>query len=126
MLVMLVKKFKEEGRNFKKIINLRLRVYGANRYTIEKARELKAKGMDTIVCISVDNVSIKAWKDLNIGDEMLLSDGNGDFTKAVSRELDLSDKPIGLGVRSRRYAMHVKNGVSKILNWETIMLHNTS
>ncbi|CAA2962153.1 peroxiredoxin-2E-2, chloroplastic-like [Olea europaea subsp. europaea] len=73
--------------------------------------------MDTIAYISVDNASmINAWKDLKFGDEMLLSDGNGDFTKAVSCELDLSDKPIGLGVRSKRYAMHVKDGVVKILN----------
>jgi len=63
---------------------------------------------------------MKAWKkDLGIGDEvMLLSDGNGDFTKAIGCELDLSDKPIGLGVRSRRYAMLVDDGVVKVLNLE--------
>lgn len=63
---------------------------------------------------------MKAWKnDLGIGDEvLLLSDGNGDFTKAIGCELDLSDKPIGLGVRSRRYAMLVEDGVVKVLNLE--------
>lgn len=63
---------------------------------------------------------MKAWKkDLNIGDDLLLlSDGNGDLTRAIGCELDLSDKPIGLGVRSRRYAMYVVDGVVKILNLE--------
>lgn len=49
---------------------------------------------------------------------LLLSDGNGDFTKAIGCELDLSDKPVGLGVRSRRYAMLVDDGVVKVLNLE--------
>ncbi|KAL6503488.1 hypothetical protein OROGR_025411 [Orobanche gracilis] len=63
---------------------------------------------------------MKAWKeDLKIGDEvLLLSDGNRDFTKAIGCELDLSDKPVGLGVRSSRYAMYVEDGVVKILNLE--------
>jgi peroxiredoxin len=88
---------------------------------VEKAAELKAKGVDTIACISVNDAFVmKAWKkDLGIGDEvLLLSDGNGDFTKAIGCELDLSDKPIGLGVRSRRYAMLVDDGVVKVLNLE--------
>ena len=56
---------------------------------------------------------LKAWKaDLKIGDEVLiLSDGNGDFTKAIGCELDLSHNAIGLGVRSRRSAMLVEDGV---------------
>ncbi|CAI9787932.1 unnamed protein product [Fraxinus pennsylvanica] len=49
---------------------------------------------------------------------VVLRDGNGDFTKASGCELDVSDKPIGLGVRSRRYAMYVEDGVVKILNLE--------
>lgn len=63
---------------------------------------------------------MKAWKsDLKIDDEvLLLSDGNGDFTKAIGCELDLSDKPVGLGVRSRRYAMLVEDGIVKVLNLE--------
>ncbi|KAI8563154.1 hypothetical protein RHMOL_Rhmol03G0090600 [Rhododendron molle] len=88
---------------------------------VEKAAELKAKGVDTIACISVNDAFVmKAWKkDLGIGDEViLLSDGNGDFTRAIGCELDLSDKPIGLGVRSRRYAMLVEDGVVKVLNLE--------
>ncbi|XP_051113939.1 peroxiredoxin-2E-1, chloroplastic-like [Andrographis paniculata] len=88
---------------------------------VEKASELKAKGVDSIACISVNDAFVmKAWKeDLKIGDEvLLLSDGNGNFTKAIGCELDLSDKPVGLGVRSRRYAMYVVDGVVKILNLE--------
>ncbi|KAL6496306.1 Peroxiredoxin-2E-1, chloroplastic [Orobanche gracilis] len=87
----------------------------------QKAAEFKAKGVDTIACVSVNDAFVmKAWKeDLKIGDEiLLLSDGNRDFTKAIGCELDLSDKPVGLGVRSRRYAMYVEDGVVKILNLE--------
>jgi peroxiredoxin len=64
---------------------------------------------------------MKAWKeDLGIKDDgvLLLSDGNGDFTKAIGCELDLSDKPVGLGVRSRRYALLAEDGVVKVLNLE--------
>ncbi|KAL3839757.1 hypothetical protein ACJIZ3_024348 [Penstemon smallii] len=88
---------------------------------VEKAAEFKAKGVDTIACVSVNDAFVmKAWKeDLKVGDDvLLLSDGNGDFTKAIGCELDLSDKPVGLGVRSRRYAMYVEDGVVKILNLE--------
>ncbi|KAJ0475345.1 putative thioredoxin-dependent peroxiredoxin [Helianthus annuus] len=88
---------------------------------VEKAEELKAKGVNTIACVSVNDAFVmKAWKaDLNVGDNvLLLSDGNGDFTKAIGCEMDLSDNPIGLGVRSRRYAMLVEDGVVKVLNLE--------
>ncbi|KAG6528862.1 peroxiredoxin-2E-1, chloroplastic-like [Zingiber officinale] len=88
---------------------------------VEKAGELRAKGVDTIACISVNDAFVmRAWKkDLNIGDEvLLLSDGNGEFTRALGVELDLSDKPVGLGVRSRRYALLAEDGVVKVLNLE--------
>ncbi|KAF9591113.1 hypothetical protein IFM89_002068 [Coptis chinensis] len=89
---------------------------------VEKTSELKGKGVDSLVCISVNDAFVmKAWKeDLNIGDDgvLLLSDGNGDFTRALGVELDLSDKPIGLGVRSRRYALLADDGVVKVLNLE--------
>ncbi|KAI3767361.1 hypothetical protein L2E82_17456 [Cichorium intybus] len=80
--------------------------------------ELKVKGVNTIACISVNDAFVlKAWKaDLKIRDEVLiLSDGNGDFTKAIGCELDLNDNAIGLGVR---YAMLVEDGVVKVLNIE--------
>lgn len=88
---------------------------------VEKAGELRAKGVDTIACISVNDAFVmRAWKkDLNIGDEvLLLSDGNGEFTQALGVELDLSDKPVGLGIRSRRYALLAEDGVVKVLNLE--------
>lgn len=88
---------------------------------VEKAKELKAKGVDVIACVSVNDAFVmKAWKeDLKVGDEvLLLSDGNGVFTKALGVELDLSDKPVGLGVRSRRYALLAEDGVVKVLNLE--------
>jgi len=88
---------------------------------VEKSGELKAKGVDTIACISVNDAFVmKAWKeDLKVNDEvLLLSDGNGMFTKAIGCELDLSDKPVGLGVRSRRYALLAEDGVVKLFNLE--------
>ena len=89
---------------------------------MEKSAELKSKGVDTIACISVNDAFVmRAWKEnLGIGDDgvLLLSDGNGDFTKAIGCELDLSDKPVGLGVRSRRYALLAEDGVVNVLNLE--------
>ena len=63
---------------------------------------------------------MRAWKEnLKVNDEvLLLSDGNGDFTRAIGAELNLSDQPVGLGVRSRRYALLAEDGVVKVLNLE--------
>ncbi|CAM6121815.1 unnamed protein product [Calypogeia fissa] len=88
---------------------------------VAKAGELKAKGVDTIACISVNDVFVlKAWGEtLGVGDDvLLLSDGNVTFTKALGVDFDLSDKPVGLNVRSRRYSMLVDDGVVKQLNLE--------
>lgn len=88
---------------------------------VEKADELKAKGVDTIACVSVNDAFVmKAWgQNLNVGDKiLLLADGNQEFTKALGVTLDLSDKPAGLGVRSRRYALLAEDGVVKVLNLE--------
>lgn len=88
---------------------------------VEKADELKSKGVDSIVCISVNDAFVmKAWKkDINVGDKvLLLADGNGEFTKAMGVSLDLSDKPAGLGIRSRRYALLADDGVVKVLKLE--------
>ena len=73
---------------------------------------IKSKGVDAIACLSVaDFFVMDAWgKSLNVGDNIdMLSDGNQDFIKATGTELDLSG--FGLGVRSKRYAMIVNNGV---------------
>lgn len=88
---------------------------------VAKAGELKAKGVDTIACVSVNDVFVmKAWgESLGIGDEvLLLSDGNVNFTKALGVQFDLSDKPVGLNIRSRRYALLAEDGVVKQLNLE--------
>ncbi|KAM0924018.1 hypothetical protein ACQ4PT_005150 [Festuca glaucescens] len=88
---------------------------------VAKAGELRAKGVDAVACVSVNDAFVmRAWKDsLGVGDEvLLLSDGNGELTRAMGVELDLSDKPVGLGVRSRRYALLADDGVVKVLNLE--------
>ncbi|GBF98731.1 hypothetical protein Rsub_11280 [Raphidocelis subcapitata] len=86
---------------------------------IDKAEEIKAKGAATIACVSVNDAFVMdAWgKSVGAGDKVLmLSDGNGQFAKALGVELDLSDK--GLGLRSRRYALLAEDGVVKVLNLE--------
>uniref|UniRef100_A0A0E0JWP8 Glutaredoxin-dependent peroxiredoxin n=1 Tax=Oryza punctata TaxID=4537 RepID=A0A0E0JWP8_ORYPU len=89
---------------------------------VEKAGELRAKGVDTIACVSVNDAFVmRAWKEslgLGDGDVLLLSDGNLELTRALGVEMDLSDKPMGLGVRSRRYALLADDGVVKVLNLE--------
>jgi len=85
----------------------------------EKAAELKAKGVDTIACVSVNDVFVmKAWgKDQGVGDDILmLADGNGDFTRKLGLEMDGSK--FGMGSRSQRYSMIVKDGVVSQLNVE--------
>jgi len=86
---------------------------------VEKADEFKAKGVDTIACVSVNDAFVMdAWgKSAGIdGKILMLADGSAEFAKAIGVELDLSDK--GLGVRSRRYAMYVDDGQVKDLNIE--------
>ncbi|KAL6781058.1 PRX5 [Auxenochlorella protothecoides x Auxenochlorella symbiontica] len=86
---------------------------------INSADKLKAKGVDTIGCISVNDAFVMAaWaKQLGAdGKILMLADGSGNFTKAVGAELDLSDK--GLGHRSRRYSMLADDGVVKLVNME--------
>ena len=86
----------------------------------QHAADLKAKGVDTIACVSVNDVFVmKAWGDnQSVGEDILmLADGNGDFTKAVGLELDASR--FGMGPRSQRYSMIVKDGVVTELNVES-------
>jgi peroxiredoxin len=85
----------------------------------EHAAELKAKGVDLIACVSVNDVFVmNAWgQDQDVGDDVLmLADGNGAFAKAVGLELDGSK--FGMGPRSQRYSMIVKDGVVDTLNVE--------
>jgi len=86
---------------------------------VDKAAALKAKGVDTIACISVNDAFVMgAWgKAQNTdGKVLMLADGNGTFTKELGLEMDGSG--FGLGSRSKRYAMVVENGVVKALNVE--------
>jgi peroxiredoxin len=83
---------------------------------VEKAAELKKKGIDTIACVSVNDAFVMdAWgKAQNTGDKVaMLADGNGEFTRAMGLELDGTG--VGLGKRSQRYSMVVDNGVIKQL-----------
>ncbi|NBB15953.1 redoxin family protein [Caulobacter sp. SLTY] len=85
----------------------------------EHAAEFRAKGVDTIACLSVNDVFVmKAWgADQNVGEDIImLADGNGDFTKAIGLEMDGSK--FGMGSRSQRYSMVVKDGVVETLNVE--------
>ena len=78
---------------------------------VEKAGDLKAKGVQDIVCVSVNDAFVMgAWgKDQGCGGKVrMVADGNGDFTKAIGLELDASG--FGMGKRSKRYAMIVKDG----------------
>jgi peroxiredoxin len=84
---------------------------------LKHADALKAKGVDQIVCLSVNDAFVMgAWgKDQKVvGKIMMLADGSGDYTRELGLELDLV--AAGLGTRSRRYAMVVEDGVVKQLN----------
>ena len=84
---------------------------------VENADALKAKGIDLIACVAVnDHFVMEAWgKARDVGDKILmLADGNGDFARALGMDADVSR--FGMGTRSRRYAALVEDGVVKSLN----------
>src|SRR5579864_764418 len=86
---------------------------------VEKAAEIKGKGVDAIACLSVNDAFVmNAWgkEQKAEGKVQMLADGNGDFTRAVGLELDGSG--YGLGKRSQRYAMVVQDGIVKALSVE--------
>jgi len=86
---------------------------------IEKHGDLAAKGVDEIVCTSVNDVFVMgAWgNDAGVGDNVrMLADGNGAFAAAIGLEMDGSN--FGMGTRSQRYSMLVKDGVVAELNVE--------
>jgi peroxiredoxin len=81
--------------------------------------DLKAKGVDTVACTAVnDHFVMGAWaKDQNVVDDIvMLADGSGEFAKAVGLDADFSK--FGMGPRSKRYSMIVKDGVVSQLNVE--------
>lgn len=86
---------------------------------VERVAEIKAKGVDAVVCTAVNDIFVLTnWaKDTGAdGKITMLADGSADFAKATGLEIDLTKH--GLGVRSKRYAMLVDNGVVKALNVE--------
>ena len=85
---------------------------------VDNTKNLAAKGVDEIICISVnDPFVMAAWgKDHNAGSIKMVADPDAAFTKAMKLEFDASGA--GLGVRSRRYSMLVDDGVVTKLNLE--------
>jgi glutaredoxin/glutathione-dependent peroxiredoxin len=86
---------------------------------VENFNQLKAKKVDEIWCISVNDAFVMgAWcRDQKAGGKVrMMADGSATFTKALGLELDLVGR--GMGVRSQRYSMLVDNGIVKALNVE--------
>jgi peroxiredoxin len=80
---------------------------------VDLADELAAKGVDTMACMSVNDVFVmSAWgKDRSVGDKVsMLADGNGDYTRALGLELDA--RSFGMGMRGQRFAIIVDDGVA--------------
>ncbi len=85
---------------------------------VERAAELKGKGVDEIACISVnDPFVMSAWGQRDGSKDItMIADGNGDFAEAVGLTMDGSK--FGMGKRSQRYSMVVDDGVVEQLNVE--------
>ena len=80
---------------------------------VQLADQLRAKGVDTIACMAVNDVFVmNAWgKASGVGDKvMMLADGNGDYARALGLELDASK--FGMGTRGQRFAIIVRDGVA--------------
>ncbi|MBC6427886.1 MAG: peroxiredoxin [Cellvibrionales bacterium] len=77
---------------------------------VVQADEIKARGVDTVACVAVNDAFVlDAWaKAQNAEEILMLADGNGEFTRALGLELDASG--FGMGTRSQRYAMIVEDG----------------
>ena len=85
---------------------------------VANADKIKAKGVDAIICLSVNDAFVmNAWGSAQNAEELIMAgDGNGDFTAAMGLTLDGSG--FGLGQRSSRYALIAENGVITQLNAE--------
>ena len=86
---------------------------------VDNADALKAKGVDAIACMAVNDVFVMdAWgKNQNAGDKvMMLADGNADYSKALGLELDASG--FGMGTRGQRFSIIVDDGVATQVNIE--------
>jgi peroxiredoxin len=81
--------------------------------------QLRAKGVDLIACLSVNDVAVmKAWGEAHgaLGKIVMLADGNAELTKALGIEVDLAKAQMGL--RARRGVMTIENGVVKTVDME--------
>ena len=81
---------------------------------VDKADDIYSKGVDTIACMAVNDVFVMdAWgKDRGVGDKVvMLADGNGDYARALGLEMDASG--FGMGLRGKRFAIVVDDGVAK-------------
>jgi glutaredoxin/glutathione-dependent peroxiredoxin len=86
---------------------------------VELAEQLRAKGVDTIACMAVNDVFVmNAWgKSASVGDKIvMLADGNGEYARALGLELDA--KGYGMGMRGQRFAIVAKDGVATHVNVE--------
>ncbi len=85
---------------------------------VEKAADLKAKGVDEIVGTAVNDAFVMgAWNSAAGSDDItMLADGNGDFAEAVGLTMDGSG--FGMGKRGQRFSMVVNDGVVEQLNVE--------
>jgi peroxiredoxin len=88
--------------------------------------EIKAKGVDTVACMSVNDVFVMhAWGQSGNAEHIqMLADGNGTFTEALGLVLDGSG--FGMGARSKRFAMVVDDGVVSLLNVDEAALEASS
>ena len=87
---------------------------------IDNGADFKAKGVDIIACLSVNDPFVMgAWAKATDGSEdiLMLADGSGDFTRELGLTLDA--RGFGMGERSQRYSMLVKDGVVTELNIES-------
>jgi peroxiredoxin (alkyl hydroperoxide reductase subunit C) len=94
---------------------------------VANADALKAKGVDAIACVSVNDPFVMgAWgKDQGVGDKVaMLADGSAKFTKATGLELDLTDR--GLGVRCQRFSMVVDDGTVSSIHIDEGTFEKTS
>jgi glutaredoxin/glutathione-dependent peroxiredoxin len=86
---------------------------------VARADEIRSKGVDDIVCLAVnDPFVMKAWSEAHAADQKvsMLPDWNGDLTKALGLDQDISGA--GLGIRGKRFSMLVEDGIVKSLEVE--------
>jgi peroxiredoxin len=86
---------------------------------VEKAAALKARGVGKLVCLAVNDVFVmNAWgKSAGVGDAIVMAaDGNGEYTRALGLELDA--RGFGMGMRGKRFALVIENGIVKQVHVE--------